>query len=277
MPARSSPLNCVVCLVGLLCLSAMMSPARAASWQEQRDAGFLAFSNADYAAAAGLLEKAVAAARDGQASPQEMGEMYQRLTTAYLATRWFGRAQATITQWDSVLEAAADEPWVVQQREDRDVLAVLVSEVTGDAPPEASSPPSPAPAPGEGTQERSAEAPASAPDADVPFAPDEPLATDEETPAGEAMTALAPLAIGYGIHLVSVKEQEAVDRAWSELKESYPDLLADKELKVRQVDLGEQGIFYRVYAIPFADGAAARAACAEFERSQQYCAVVPLE
>ena len=95
------PLNCFVCLV---CLWAGTMPALAATWQEHRDAGFLAFTSADYMVSAEHLEKALTAAHEGQASAQERGVILEKLTTSYLAARWFRRARNSISQWDGILD-----------------------------------------------------------------------------------------------------------------------------------------------------------------------------
>lgn len=141
MNAATAALRALACAVFLLCLGG--GPALAASWQEVRDAGFRAFSDTDYREAARLLEQALAGAREAQASAEDRGVMLHRLTTAYFAARFFRRARASIARWDEVLVASAGEPWAEQQRVDRDVLAVLVSEVLGEPIPE----PAPQPAP----------------------------------------------------------------------------------------------------------------------------------
>jgi len=130
MPLVSRPLACFVCLVCLLW--AGTQPAPAATWQEHKEAGFLAFANADYMVSAQHLEKALTTAPEGQASAQERGRILETLATSYLAARWFRRARNSISQWDGILKASAGEPWVFQQRIDRDSLALLVSEVLGD-------------------------------------------------------------------------------------------------------------------------------------------------
>ena len=123
------PLNCFICL---FCLWAGALPALAATWQEYRDAGHLAFENADYTESAEHFEMALIAAHEAQASHQELGVILERLTTAYFATRWFRSARDSIVQWDGILKTSAGEPWVDQQRADRDRLALLVSEVLSD-------------------------------------------------------------------------------------------------------------------------------------------------
>ena len=271
-----------VCLV---CLLAGTPPALAATWQEHRDAGFLAFANADYMVSAQHLEKALTTAPEGQASAQERGMILEKLTTSYLAARWFRRARNSIWQWDGVLETSAGEPWAFQQRNDRDSLALLVSEVLGDTEPEVTSSLSAPPyeaagAPPEASDETSAFEPV----VDVRFVPDVELpigaAVDQSFEAIKETSASLPAdpaAGGYAIHLVSLANQESVDGSWAELQGSFPDILAGKDLEVRQIDLDDRGIFYRIHAAPFAASAMAETTCEELRSLQQYCAVVALD
>ncbi len=279
MSAGLRPLKHLVCLV---CLWAATQPALAATWQEQRDAGFRAFANTDYLASAEHLEKALAAARDSQAGPRELGEILDTLSNAYFAAGWFRRARDSIVQWDHVLEASGDEAWVSQQRANRDRLAVLVSELIGE--PEADSqsvPSSPANEPAAAMSARSSEGTSVELEVDQPFAPDEPIdfATAQPTVPDVAAPAAEPISGSgeYAVHLVSLTDIEAVEGSWDQLKQSFPDLLAEKKLEVRQIEVEGQGTFYRIYAAPFADAAAARAACEAFQQLQQYCAVASLQ
>ena len=272
-------LICFICILGPLTGAGL---ARAETWQEQRDAGFLAFSNADYAESAEHLEKALAGARAGQASPEQLGSILERLTTAYFAVRLFRRAKGSIAQWDEILEASAGEPWAEQQRTDRDVLAVLVAEVLGEPEPETAAPdPVPATEPAGEEPAGSAEASAPAIEPDTPFEPDEPIAVPaEQTAEADETAALPPSSTTsgrYAIHLASISDFEAVEDSWQSLQESYADLLADKDFEVRQVEVEDQGIYYRIYAVPYADAAAAESACRALAAGQQYCAVVTLD
>ena len=269
----------------LVCLLAGTQPALAATWQEHRDAGFLAFANADYMVSAQHLEKALTTAPEGQASSQERGRILETLATSYLAARWFRRARNSISQWDGILKASAGEPWVFQQRIDRDSLALLVSEVLGDTEPEVTSSLSAPPyeaagAPPEASDETSAFEPV----VDVRFVPDVELpigaAVDQSFEAIKETSASLPAdpaAGGYAIHLVSLANQESVDGSWAELQGSFPDILAGKDLEVRQIDLDDRGIFYRIHAGPFAASAKAETTCEELRSLQQYCAVVALD
>lgn len=266
-------LSFVLCLP---CFGIGALPALAVTWQEERDAGVLAFSNADYAEAAERLERAFAAAREGQASPEELGAILEKLTTAHFAVRRFRRARDSIVQWDAILDASAGEAWVEDQRTDRDVLAVLISEVLRESEPELASPerlsdPDSAGAP----PADPAEAYTPDAEADTPFEPDEPIDMPVDEPSETA--ALPPSSGRSAIHLLSLKDLEAVEASWEKLRESHPDLLADKDFEVRRVELEDQGIYYRLYAVPFADAAAAASACEAFEKVQQYCAVATVE
>lgn len=277
MSAGLRPLKLLVCLA---CLWAGTLPALAATWQEYRDAGFRAFANTDYLASAEHLEKALAAAHDSQASPQELGEILDRLSNAYFAGGWFRRARDSIAQWDDVLEASGNEPWVSQQRTDRDRLALLVSELIGDPEPETQSvPSSPANEPAAAMSEESADGASVDLEVDQPFEPDEPIDFALSQPAvpDVALPAAEPISGAYAVHLVSLTDIEAAEGSWNQLKESYPDLVAEKNLEVRQIEIEGQGTFYRIYAAPFADAAAATAACEAFQQVQQYCTVASLE
>lgn len=283
-------------LAFLVSLWAGLGFAVAATWQEHRDAGFLAFANADYAASAEHLERALARAEQSQASAQERGIILERLTTSYLATRWFRRAGNAISRWDRILADSRGESWAYEQRSVRDGLAALVTEVIGEHEPGAAAQVDQAapPPPSESADERPPDAAEPGGDSDfeaavdVPFSPDAPLPINlaagrsvalavEPASATSSASGVAPEAGGYALHLVSLTDQEAVAGSWATLQESYPELLAGKGLAVRQVDLGDKGMFYRLHAAPYEASEAARTTCDKFRSLDQYCAVVDLE
>ena len=296
----------LACLIFWLALWAGAGSASAATWQDHRDAGLLAYANADYGAAAERLEMALSgSAEDGHVGPRDRGVMLEKLATAYLATRWFGRARGAIARWDEVLETAPGEPWAFQQRSDRDRLALVVSEVIGE-PEMATAPPAvvaPAPiqAPAQAGMDLAVEdavatlaetedGPPFESLADVPFAPDVALPAGEAagSPAPEVLAAAAPLDPptpmpwqpapgGYALHLISLTDEAAVPGSWAKLQESFPDLLAGMDLAVRQADLGDRGVFYRIHAVGFAGPGEAESLCEAFRALDQYCAVVNLQ
>jgi tetratricopeptide (TPR) repeat protein len=98
----------------------------------------------------------------------------------------------------------------------------------------------------------------------------------DSEPTTVATTAPPPSG-NYAIHLGSGKIKENVEPSWDQLKATYPSILTGKTLVVKQVNLGDQGTFYRILAVPFADSAGAEKVCRKFESLGQYCAVLPLE
>ncbi len=93
----------------------------------------------------------------------------------------------------------------------------------------------------------------------------------------EAASIAPPTSGNYAIHLESAESEGNVQSSWGHLQATYPAQIADKSLLVKEVDLGDRGVFYRILAGPFADAAAADTACRELEGLGQYCAVHSLE
>ena len=241
----------------------------AATWQEDRDTGFLAFSNADYRDAVEHLKRALGTAEKGGASAQELGLILEKLTTSYFATGWFRPARDTISKWDSILQASAGEPWVPQQRADRNRLALLVSDVLAQREPATEM--------GEDIAKHMGQAPPTIDgEAGMPLQPDKDVSINHDQ-AVEKPPAQTASSNNYAIHLVSLKNEAAVNDSWAILQESYPDLLGDKNLEVKKIDLGEQGTFYRIHAGFFAASAEAEATCEKLELLQQYCKVIDLD
>ena len=81
----------------------------------------------------------------------------------------------------------------------------------------------------------------------------------------------------YAIHLASAKSEASALTIWNNLKERHPILLEGKRPELKEVDLGDRGVFFRILAVPFADATGARSACAQFQEKDQYCLVVPTE
>ena len=61
------------------------------------------------------------------------------------------------------------------------------------------------------------------------------------------------------------------------MRKSYPDLLGDKSLEVTEIDLAEQGTFYRIHAGFFVASAEAEATCEKFRLLDHYCKVMDLD
>ena len=81
----------------------------------------------------------------------------------------------------------------------------------------------------------------------------------------------------FAAHLSSVRSRDGTEAEWQKLQSQFPGLLAGRTLTVREIELAEQGTFYRVMAGPFADFDAAEELCVQLEASDQYCAVRRLD
>ena len=76
------------------------------------------------------------------------------------------------------------------------------------------------------------------------------------------------------MQLVALKSEDAAKTAWTSFQKKYPDLLKDLALNIDKIDLGGNGIFYRVQAGPLADRAAANDLCGKLGQRGQSCIVV---
>jgi len=79
------------------------------------------------------------------------------------------------------------------------------------------------------------------------------------------------------VHLASFRTANAARREWEELKSRYPAQLVDLNLRIARVDLGTQGIFYRVLADLAQDRSGASRLCNSLRTVNQYCSVVEFE
>lgn len=77
-------------------------------------------------------------------------------------------------------------------------------------------------------------------------------------------------------HLASLRTADEALDAWARLRDAHADALGGLQLVVVELDLGaDAGLFYQVQAGPFADDAAAEAACAALNARGQFCQPVP--
>jgi cell division septation protein DedD len=93
-----------------------------------------------------------------------------------------------------------------------------------------------------------------------------------QTPPAPAATA-APLA-GFRIQLVALRSRADAEAAWRRLKRANADLLGALDAEVVRVDLGDQGVYYRLRAGPLANAAKAGALCARLKTRNLDCLVV---
>ncbi len=80
----------------------------------------------------------------------------------------------------------------------------------------------------------------------------------------------------FAIHLTSLRTNEGTEGEWKKLQTQFPELLNQRELIVRSIDLEGQGTFLRVMTGPFHDRTKAQDLCVEFKALERYCMVIRL-
>ncbi len=99
-----------------------------------------------------------------------------------------------------------------------------------------------------------------------------PAPAPKPEPPEQIQTAAAVPAGGdYVIQFASFLNPDTAVREQALVEQRFSDLLAGHEIFVQQVDLAEQGTFYRVRLGPFASLADARAACTRFQERDRDC------
>ena len=79
------------------------------------------------------------------------------------------------------------------------------------------------------------------------------------------------------VQLAAFRTRANAERGWRRLRAAHPDQLGDRALIMREVDLGDRGIYYRVRTGPFTDVAAAKAFCSLLRTRDQDCLVIRLQ
>jgi cell division septation protein DedD len=131
-----------------------------------------------------------------------------------------------------------------------------------------------------------AEQPAAAESAEIPSVPapdlepaagasteSQPAAAAAEPTPDEEPVQTAAVTGAFRIQLAAVKSQDAAQLGWKKMTNAHPDVLGGLTLNVVKVDRSS-GALYRLQAGPFADRAAADAACGELKRKRQDCLVI---
>jgi hypothetical protein len=255
------------------------APAHAERWQEHRSVALRALEEVDYAKAIEQLQAAIYYAREEAAADRDVADLWENLTAIYLADQQYRRAWDTIAGWDKILTANAGQPWAAEQQARRDQMTRMLFQVTrrerGEGATAQSRETGTQAGVENGAPENGAENGASPDAAADPPAADGVLgalapaaAPIRETPANGVNGAA-----GYGIHLASYGDEADARDGWAALQSRYPDLLGGKRLALKAVSLGDRGTFVRLMAVPYADSAAAGAACADLQRRAQYCVV----
>lgn len=156
--------------------------------------------------------------------------------------------------------------------------AVVPETAPSEAAPGRAEPPAP--------QQPAAALPAPARDettVDSPSASDESIIPTAPTPAPPESPQLEPVPTppaqaavgGVFVYLASYRSRESATKGWALLREAHADLLGELDHSVVEVDLGQQGMFFRVQAGPLASEAEANALCARLKSRDLYCALTP--
>lgn len=83
-----------------------------------------------------------------------------------------------------------------------------------------------------------------------------------------------PAGQGYLVHVASMKTEAGALREWSRLQAIHPDLLAKLSPTLVTANVGEKGVFLRLYAGMLPDESSAKEICAALEATRDYCAIV---
>ncbi len=79
------------------------------------------------------------------------------------------------------------------------------------------------------------------------------------------------------VQLAAFRTRANAEDGWQRLRAAHPDQLGDRALIMREIDLGDRGIYYQVRTGPFADVAAAKAFCSQLRARDQDCLVIRLQ
>lgn len=97
--------------------------------------------------------------------------------------------------------------------------------------------------------------------------------TADQKPAGAESDAGGAPAHSY-VHLGSLRSAASAEQEWSRLQESFPAHLGHLEFVLERVQLGPEGIFYRVLADTAESPLSPQQLCSALRQSDQYCAPV---
>ena len=80
----------------------------------------------------------------------------------------------------------------------------------------------------------------------------------------------------FAAHLSSVRTKDGAETGWTYLQTQFPELIGQRDLIIRSVEIDAQGIFFRIMTGPFEARSRALDLCEEFESREQYCMVLRL-
>ncbi len=124
--------------------------------------------------------------------------------------------------------------------------------------------------------------------ADAPYAealttrkPQSGPSTTSSPPATQELE-IAPAGVSetdqrsFAIHLASVGTKGRAETGWNYLQRQFPELIGQRDLIIRSVEIEAQGTFFRIMTGPFEARSRAQDLCDKFRSREQYCMVLRL-
>ena len=124
--------------------------------------------------------------------------------------------------------------------------------------------------------------------ADAPYAedltmrsPQSNLSATSSPPATQELE-IAPAGVSetgqrsFAIHLASVRTKDGAETGWNHLRRQFAELIGQRDLIIRSVEIEAQGTFFRIMTGPFQARPRAQDLCDEFKTREQYCMVLRL-
>ncbi|MCH7539386.1 MAG: tetratricopeptide repeat protein [Proteobacteria bacterium] len=156
--------------------------------------------------------------------------------------------------------------------------AVVPETVPSEAAPRRVGPPAPQQSatalPAPARDETTVDSPSASDRSIIPTAPT--LAPPEPPQLEPVPTPPAQAAVGgVFVYLAPYRSRESAIEGWALLREAHADLLGGLDHSVVEVDLDQQGMFFRVQVGLLASEAEANALCARLKSRDLYCALAP--
>ena len=108
--------------------------------------------------------------------------------------------------------------------------------------------------------------------AEIMNPPEGPGPEDAATaPPAQSETAAADPT--FAVQLAAYQSEQAAVEGWTRLRQVHGDLLGRLNHGIAVINIGEQGVFYRLFTGPFETEAVAKSLCAELKARNIYCAV----
>lgn len=112
-----------------------------------------------------------------------------------------------------------------------------------------------------------------APAVPTPAIADKPAPSEAGPSIASLIDNMSGPAGGWRIQIASVKSEDIAKSTWARLQAAHGDVLANLRMQPTRVDLGDKGVWYRIYGGPFSDAAAAGRLCDSLKAKNQGCVV----